>query len=141
MDAVRHRDPAQVVSAALSTALPVALPAALPAARNGGKLAREVAPALFGAHIAFRDELSVGRFDRNDAHAEIARERPLGGKLLVGQDVPMGDIVANTPIEVVIAARVSSLAHIVGQHFPSSRQSGLINYSQFDHINRIKFDV
>ena len=80
-----------MVSAALSVTFP--------AARNGGKLAREVAPALFGAHIAFRDELSVGRFDRNDAHTEIARERPLGGKLLVGQDVPMGDIVANTPIE------------------------------------------
>ena len=106
-----------------------ALPVTFPAARNGGKLAREVAPALFGAHIAFRDELSVGRFDRNDAHTEIARERPLGGKLLVGQDVPMGDIVTNTPIEVVIAARVSSLTHVVRQHFPSSHQSGLINYS------------
>ena len=134
-----------MVSAALSVALPVTFPAAPPvalhAARNGGKLAREVAPALFGAHIAFRDELSVGRFDRNDAHTKIARESPLGGKLLVGQDVPMGDIVANTPIEIVIAARVSSLVHVIRQHFSPSLQSGLIYYSQFDHVNRFKSEV
>ena len=70
---------------------PVARPALPPAARNRGKLAREVAPALFGANIAFRDELGIGSLDRDDAHAKVAREGSLGGKLFIGQDVPVGD--------------------------------------------------
>ena len=88
-----------------------------PVARNRGKLAREVAPALFGANIAFRDELGIGSLDRDDAHAEIAREGSLGGKFFIRQDVPVGDIVADAPIKVVVAARIPSLVHVVRQHF------------------------
>ena len=120
---------------------PVARSALPPAARNRGKLARKVAPALLRAHIAFRDELGVGSLDRDDAHAEVAREGSLGGKLFIRQDVPVGDIVADAPIKVVVTARVPSLIHVVRQHFSPSPQSGLIYYSQFDHVNRFKPDV